>query len=112
LNSVITVGVLNKADTVVTKHLSYLFPFLFALNLTDDFLDYTESVLIHRKVDQVLIHWVENELDSFLLDAEQYFLEDMSTVLIEGEVNNMVSDAFSQLFFFLWHVNHFYKALH
>lgn len=56
--------------------------------------------------------WVEYEIYVLLLHTEKDLLKDMSPVRIESEIDNVVPDPFFEFKFFIWHVNHFYQALH
>jgi hypothetical protein len=83
-----------------------------ALDPTHDLLNDTEPVLVHGEVDEVFEDRIENKVNLFFLQAEEYLLKDVRAVRIESQVDDVHLDAFPQFGLFLRHVYHLNQTLH
>lgn len=82
------------------------------LNLLNDLLNDTQSILIHWQVNQHLEHWIKDEVDVLLLQTQQHLLQHVSAVWVEGHCNHVLTDPVLQFLLLCPHVDHFYQALH
>ena len=97
---------------MVTQLLPYLDSLFMTLHFLYHLLNHTESILIHGQFYQLIKHWVEYEINILLLQAQEHFLQYMSSIWIECQWNNILSYSILQLFLLCTHIDHFNQALH